>query len=50
MARIGKTRSAYRFSVRQPEGKRPDGRPRHRQGDNIKRDLQEIGGDMKTGG
>jgi len=28
--------------VGKPEGKRPDGRPRHRWKDNIKRDLQEV--------
>jgi hypothetical protein len=28
-----------------PEGKRPLGRPRHRWEDNIKMDLQEVGGD-----
>jgi hypothetical protein len=27
-----------------PEGKRPMGRPRRRSGDNIKMDLQEVGG------
>ena len=27
-----------------PEGKRPLGRPRHRCEDNIKMDLQEMGG------
>ena len=27
-----------------PEGKRPVGRPRHRWEDNIKMDLQEVGG------
>jgi hypothetical protein len=27
-----------------PEGKRPLGRPRHRWEDNIKMDLQEVGG------
>ena len=26
-----------------PEGRRPLGRPRHRWGDNIKMDLQEVG-------
>jgi hypothetical protein len=31
--------------VGKPEGKRPLGRPRHRWQDNIKRDLQEVGGD-----
>jgi hypothetical protein len=44
VARMGKTRSTYRFSVGQPEVKRPVGRPRRREGYNIKRDLQEIGG------
>jgi hypothetical protein len=28
-----------------PEGKRPLGRPRRRWEDNIRRDLQEVGGD-----
>ena len=30
--------------VGKPEGKRPLGRPRHRWEDNIKVDLQEVGG------
>jgi hypothetical protein len=30
--------------VGKPEGKRPLGRPRRRWEDNIKRDLQEVGG------
>jgi hypothetical protein len=34
----------YRVLVWKPEGKRPLGRPRHRWEDNIKMDLQEIGG------
>jgi len=42
VARMGKTRSAYRVSLGQPEGKGPFGRPRRRQGYNIKRDLQAI--------
>ena len=29
----------------EPEGKRPLGRPRQRWEDNIKMDLQEVGGD-----
>jgi len=33
----------YRVMVRNPEGKRPLGRPRHRYEDNIKMDLQEVG-------
>jgi hypothetical protein len=31
--------------VWRPEGRRPLGRPRRRWEDNIKRDLQEVGGD-----
>jgi hypothetical protein len=31
--------------VGKPEGKRPLGRPRRRWEDNIKIDLQEVGGD-----
>jgi hypothetical protein len=34
----------YRVLVGRPKGKRPLGRPRHRLEDNIKMDLQEIGG------
>ena len=34
----------YRVLVGKPEGKRPLGRPRLRWGDNIKMDLQEVGG------
>ena len=34
----------YRVLVGRPEGKRPQGRPRRRWGDNIKMDLQEVGG------
>jgi hypothetical protein len=33
-----------RVLVGKPEGKRPFGRPRRRWGDNIKMDLQEVGG------
>jgi hypothetical protein len=32
--------------VGKTEGKRPLGRPRRRWEDNIKRDLQEVGGDF----
>jgi hypothetical protein len=35
----------HRVLVGKPEGKRPLGRPRHRWEDNIKRDLEEVGGD-----
>jgi hypothetical protein len=34
----------HRVLVRKPEGKRPLGRPRRRWEDNIKIDLQEVGG------
>ena len=34
----------HRVLVRKPEGKRPLGRPRRRPEDNIKMDLQEVGG------
>ena len=37
-------RVVYRVLVGKPEGKRPLGRPRRRWGDNIKMDLQEVGG------
>ena len=36
-------------SVGKPEGKRPLGRPRRRWEDNIKMDLQELGGVVGTG-
>ena len=37
-------RGVYRVLVGKPEGKRPLGRPRRRWEDNIKTDLQEVGG------
>jgi hypothetical protein len=40
----GKRRGAYRVLVGKPEGTRPHGRPRRRWEDNIKMDLQEVGG------
>ena len=39
-----KGRGAYRILVGKPEGKRSLGRPRHGWEDNIKMDLQEVGG------
>ena len=42
VARMGEGRSVYRVVVREPEGKRPLGRPRHRWEDNIKMDSQEV--------
>ena len=41
---MGEKRRVYRLLVEKPEGKRPLGRPRRRWGDNIKMDLQEVGG------
>jgi hypothetical protein len=35
-------RSAFRVLVGKPDGKRPLGRPKHRQEDNIKIELQEV--------
>jgi hypothetical protein len=35
----------HRVLVGNPEGKRLLGRPRRRREDNIKMDLQEVGGD-----
>jgi hypothetical protein len=43
VAWMGEGRDMYRVLVRKCEGKRPMGRPRHRWGDNIKMDLQEVG-------
>ena len=37
-------RCVHRILVRKPDGKRPLGRPRRRWEDNIKMDLQELGG------
>ena len=39
----------HRVLVGKPEGKRPMGRPRRRWEDNIKTDLQEVGGGCGTG-
>jgi hypothetical protein len=41
---MGEGRDVYRVLVRKPEGQRPLGRPRRSWEDNIKRDLQEVGG------
>ena len=42
--RMGEDRGVLRVLVGKPEGKRPLGRPRRRWEDNIKMDLQEVGG------
>jgi len=41
---MGERRGLSRVLVVTPEGKRPLGRPRRRWEDNIKMDLQEVGG------
>ena len=41
---IGEERGVHRVLVWKPEGKRPLGRPRRRWEDNIKMDLQKVGG------
>jgi hypothetical protein len=41
---MGEGRGVHRILVGKPEVKRPFGRPRHRWEDNIKMDLQEVGG------
>jgi len=44
VARIREGRGVHRVLVGKPEGKRQLGRPRRRWKDNIKMDLQEVGG------
>jgi len=44
VARMGEDRGVHRVLVGKPEGKRPLGRPRRMWEDNIKMDLQEVGG------
>jgi hypothetical protein len=41
---MGEGRGVHRVLVGKPEGKRPLESPRHRWEDNIKMDLQEVGG------
>jgi hypothetical protein len=41
---MGEDRGVHRVLVGKLEGKRPLGRPSHRWEDNIKMDLQEVGG------
>jgi hypothetical protein len=45
VARMGEERGVHRVLVGKPEGKRPMGRPRRRWEDNIKMDVEEVGGD-----
>ena len=44
VARMGEWRGVHRVLVGKSEGKRPLERPRRRWEDNIKLDLQEVGG------
>jgi len=44
VARVGKDRGVHMVLVGKPKGKRSLGRPRRRREDNIKIDLQEVGG------
>ena len=44
VARMGEGRGVHRVLVGKPEGKRPLGSPRRRWDDNIKMDLQALGG------
>jgi hypothetical protein len=41
---MGEERGVHRVLVGKPEGKRPLGRPRRRWEDNMKMDVQEVGG------
>jgi len=43
VVRMGERRGVYKVLVGKREVKRPLGRPKHRCGDNIKMDLQEVG-------
>jgi len=47
VALMGEGRGVHRVLVGKPEGKRPLGRPRRRWEDNIKTDLQEVGGSFR---
>jgi len=44
VARMGEGRGVHRVLVGKPEGRIPLGRPRRRWEDNIKTDVQEVGG------
>jgi hypothetical protein len=49
VARMEGKRGVHRVRVGKPEGQRPLGRHRRRWEDNIKMDLQEVGGVVGTG-
>jgi len=42
---MGEGRGVHRVLMGKPEEKRPLGRPRRRWEDNIRKNLQEVGGD-----
>jgi hypothetical protein len=44
VARMGEERGVHRVLVGKPERKRPLGRPRPRWEDNLKMDVEEVGG------
>jgi len=44
MARMGERRGVHRVLVGKPDGKRSLGKPKRRWKDNIKMELQEVGG------
>jgi hypothetical protein len=44
VARMGEERGVHRVLVGKPEGQRPLGRPRRRWADNIKMDVEDVGG------
>jgi hypothetical protein len=44
VACIGEDRGVHTMLMGKPEGKKPLGRPRRRWEDNIKMDVQEVGG------
>ena len=43
MARMEEGRGVHKVLVGTPEGKRPLGKPRRREEDSIKMDLEEVG-------
>jgi hypothetical protein len=48
VACMGERKGIYRVLVKQPEGKKSLGRPRHRWEDNIKMDLQGVDVGVRT--
>jgi hypothetical protein len=43
VADVGEMRSVFSILIRNPEGKRPFGKPGHRRNNSIKMDHREIG-------